>query len=47
MNIDLRYYWESIFSVEYFPYWEFSMLMILFLLVRVILRLDNLDKKIS
>lgn len=44
---NLRYYWEAIFSVEYFPYWEFSMLMILFLLVRVILRLDNLDKKIS
>jgi hypothetical protein len=47
MNVDLRYYWESIFSVEYFPYWEFSMLMILFLLVRVILRLDNLDKKLN
>jgi len=23
----MRYYWEALFSTEYFPYWEFSMIM--------------------
>jgi len=43
----MRYYWEALFSVEYFPYWEFSMLMMLVLQLSIIIRLHNLDKKID
>ena len=35
----MRYYWEALFSVEYFPYWEFSMLMFLALFLFALIRL--------
>jgi len=35
----MRYYWEALFSVEYFPYWEFSMLMFLALFLSALVRL--------
>ena len=35
----MRYYWEALFSVEYFPYWEFSMLMFLALFLSALIRL--------
>ena len=35
----MRYYWEALFSVEYFPYWEFSMLMFLVLFLSALIRL--------
>ena len=35
----MRYYFEALFSVEYFPYWEFSMLMFLALFLSALIRL--------
>ena len=35
----MRYYWEALFSVEYFPYWEFSMLCITVLFLSALVRL--------
>ena len=32
----MRYYFEALFSAEYFPYWEFSQLCILFFVLRVL-----------
>jgi|15BtaG_2_1085339.scaffolds.fasta_scaffold77522_3 hypothetical protein len=29
----MRYYWEVLFSTEYFPYWEFTMLVFLFFIL--------------
>ncbi len=43
----MRYYWEALFSTEYFPYWEFTMLMMLCLQMSYILRLDRIEKKIE
>ncbi len=43
----MRYYWEAIFSVEYFPYWEFSMLMVLALLLSILWRLNRIENKIN
>ena len=43
----MRYYWEAIFSVEYFPYWEFSMLMVLVLLLSILWRLNRIENKIN
>jgi len=43
----MRYYWEAIFSVEYFPYWEFSMLMVLALLLSILWRLHRIENKIN
>ena len=40
----MRYYFETVFSVEYFPYWEFSMLMILGLLCSILWRLSRIEK---
>ena len=40
-----RYYWEALFSVEYFPYWEFTMLMMLLMLCSVLWRLHRIEKK--
>jgi len=42
----IRYYWEALFSVEYFPYWEFTMLMILFLNLSIIWRLHKMDSRL-
>ena len=43
----MRYYWEALFSVEYFPYWEFTMLMILLLNLSMLWRLHRVEKKID
>tara|TARA_R100001443_G_scaffold17872_1_gene28489 strand:+ start:9042 stop:9266 length:225 start_codon:yes stop_codon:yes gene_type:complete len=40
----MRYYWEALFSVEYFPYWEFTMLMILLLNLSMLYRLHRTEK---
>jgi len=29
----MRYYWEVLFSTEYFPYWEFTMLVFVFFIL--------------
>tara|TARA_R100000458_G_scaffold57009_1_gene62586 strand:+ start:706 stop:885 length:180 start_codon:yes stop_codon:yes gene_type:complete len=43
----LRYYWEAIFSVQYFPYWEFSILAIVFLHLRSLIRMEKLQRKVD
>ena len=43
----MRYYWEALFSVEYFPYWEFTMLMMLLLNLSMLYRLHRVEKKID
>ena len=42
----MRYYWEALFSVEYFPYWEFTMLMMLCLQLSMLVRLNRLETMI-
>jgi len=41
----MRYYWDLLFSTEYFPYWEFTMLMMLALQLSMIIRLNRIEKK--
>ena len=43
----MRYYWEVLFSTEYFPYWEFTMLMMLLMLCSVLWRLHRIEEKID
>jgi len=43
----IRYYWEALFSVEYFPYWEFSMLMMLCLQLSQLWRVHRIEKKVD
>ena len=43
----MRYYWEALFSVEYFPYWEFTMLMILLLCISMLWRLHRIENKVD
>ena len=43
----MRYYWEVLFSTEYFPYWEFSMVMMLGLLLSILWRLNRIEYKIN
>jgi len=43
----MRYYWEALFSVEYFPYWEFSMLMMLALQLSMLWRLARIENKLD
>ena len=43
----MRYYWEALFSVEYLPYWEFSMFMILVLNLSMLWRMHRIEKKID
>ena len=43
----IRYYWEALFSVEYFPYWEFTMLMVLALQLSQIWRLHRMETKVD
>ena len=42
----MRYYWEVLFSTEYFPYWEFTMVMILFLNLSMLWRLHRMENRI-
>ena len=41
----MRYYWEVLFSTEYFPYWEFTMLMMLLMLCSILWRLHRIEEK--
>jgi len=43
----MRYYWEALFSTEYFPYWEFSMVMMLGMLLSILWRLNRIEDKIN
>ena len=43
----MRYYWEALFSTEYFPYWEFTMLMMLALQISYLWRLNRIEGKID
>jgi len=43
----MRYYWEVLFNVEYFPYWEFTMLMILLLCLSMLWRLHRIENKVD
>ena len=43
----MRYYWEALFSVEYFPYWEFTMLMMLCLQLSQLWRVHRIEKKVD
>ena len=43
----MRHYWEVLFSSEYFPYWEFTMLMMLCLQLSQLWRLHRMEKKID
>ena len=47
MEYKMRYYWEALFSVEYFPYWEFTMLMILALNLSVLWRINRIENIIT
>ena len=46
-NTMIRYYWEALFSVEYFPYWEFTMIMMLAMLLSVLWRLNRIERKVE
>jgi len=43
----MRYYWEVLFSTEYFPYWEFTMIMMLALQLSQLWRLHRIENKIE
>ena len=43
----MRYYWEVLFSQEYFPYSEFTMIMILGMLLSILWRLNRIENKID
>ena len=43
----MRYYWEVLFSTEYFPYWEFTMLMMLSMLLSILWRLHRIETKLD
>jgi len=43
----MRYYWEALFSVEYFPYWEFTMLMVLVLNLSMLWRVHRIECKVN
>ena len=42
-----RYYWEALFSIEYFPYWEFTMIMMLAMLLSILWRLNRMETKLD
>ena len=43
----MRYYWEVLFSTEYFPYWEFTMVMMLAMLCSILWRLHRIENKLD
>ena len=43
----IRYYWEALFSIEYFPYWEFTMLMMLSMLLSILWRLHRIENTLD
>ena len=46
-GVNMRYYWEVLFSTEYFPYWEFTMLMMLALNLSILLRIHNIQEDVK
>ena len=40
----MRYYWEVLFTAEYCPYWEFTMLMMLALQLSQLWRLHRIEQ---
>ena len=47
METIMRHYWEVLFSTEYFPYWEFTMLMMLALQISHLWRLHRIENKVA
>jgi len=43
----MRYYWEALFSAEYFPYWEFTMLMMLALQLSHLWRVHRIEREMK
>ena len=43
----MRYYWEVLFSAEYFPYWEFTMLMMLALQLSHLWRVHRIEREVK
>ena len=43
----MRYYWEALFSIEYFPYWEFTMIMMLAMLLSILWRLNRIENTLD
>jgi len=43
----MRYYWDALFSTEYFPYWEFTMLMMLSMLLSILWRLHRIENTLD
>ena len=43
----MRHYWEVLFNTEYFPYWEFTMLMMLLLYLSTLWRLHRIENKVD
>tara|TARA_R100000808_G_scaffold9913_1_gene26885 strand:- start:11117 stop:11293 length:177 start_codon:yes stop_codon:yes gene_type:complete len=43
----MRYYWEALFSAEYFPYWEFTMLMMLALQLSHLWRVHRIEREVK
>jgi hypothetical protein len=43
----MRYYWEALFSTEYFPYWEFTMLMMLALQLSHLWRVHRIEREMK
>ena len=43
----MRYYWEVLFSAEYFPYWEFTMLMMLCINISIVWRLHRIENRLN
>ena len=43
----MRYYWEVLFSTEYFPYWEFTMVTMLGRLLSILWRLNRIESKVD
>jgi len=45
MNFEtIRYYFEVIFDTAYFPFWEFTVLCIVFLTCSIIFRLHRIEQ---
>ena len=43
----MRHYFEVAFQPEYFPYWEFTMLMMLLMQLSMIWRLHRIENKMD
>tara|TARA_R100001530_G_scaffold133643_1_gene107344 strand:- start:1239 stop:1385 length:147 start_codon:yes stop_codon:yes gene_type:complete len=43
----MKYYLEALFSVEYFPFWEGTMLFFLLYFVSISIRLNRMENKLN